>query len=190
MTIPTLINKTNNQEYISRLKKAYSTMAQVTQKIIADEGMPRGDIGGWATSVEAVFNMYKKYLSNVKVCGVDTNGCFRGIYKHFNGSNTSEYSFDDGRYTLVMADGTEISFAQTDFRTDCSKTSQGTNNQCQIILVDINGAKKPNVVGKDTFAFSLVENGLVPTGCDYNNCSGAGWGCTCRALREGAINYY
>ena len=33
MTIPTLINKTNNQEYVSRLKKTYSTMAQATNRL-------------------------------------------------------------------------------------------------------------------------------------------------------------
>ena len=49
--------------------------------------MPRADIGGWATSAEAVFNLYKKYLSNAKVCGLETTGCFAGRYKRMNGSN-------------------------------------------------------------------------------------------------------
>ena len=34
LTIPSMINKTNNQETVSRLKKAYSTLAQATQRII------------------------------------------------------------------------------------------------------------------------------------------------------------
>ena len=105
MTIPTLINKTNNHEYISRLKKAYSTMAQATNRIIAEEGNPRADIGGWATSTEAIFNMYKKYLNNAKICGLDT-GCFEGAYRRMD--NKLE-QYDSGRYTLVIADGTEIS---------------------------------------------------------------------------------
>ena len=37
-------------------------MAQATNKIITDEGMPRGDIGGWATNKENVYALYKKYL--------------------------------------------------------------------------------------------------------------------------------
>ena len=192
MTIPTLINKTNKQEYASKLKKTYSTMSQATQKIIADNGMPRGDIGGWATSAEAVFNMYKNYLSNAKVCGIDTTGCFAGTYKRMNGTTTS--TFDDiNRYRLVIADGTEISVAEGDFHNDCTNitATAGTNNFCQHILIDVNGAKGPNAIGIDTFGFCLKEVGLVPTGCDYDACNKSmpGWGCTCKVLREGAINY-
>ena len=189
MTIPTLMNKTNNQEYISRLKKAYSTMAQATNRIIAEEGNPRGDIGGWATSSEAIFNMYKKYLSNAKVCGVDTTGCFEGAYKRID--NKYE-QYDSGRYTLVIADGTEISMRDAEFDNSCSKNTIGSFPICQIILIDVNGAKGPNAVGRDTFAFVLKESGLSPAGCDHvAACVNIthGWDCTCKALREGAINY-
>ena len=37
MTIPTLINKTQNQEFVSRLKKTYSTFAQVTGLLLKME---------------------------------------------------------------------------------------------------------------------------------------------------------
>ena len=49
--------------------------------------------------------------------------------------------------------------------------------------------------GKDAFRFYLGEEGLFPTGCDYNkdNCltknNATGTACTCTVLREGAINY-
>lgn len=81
MTIPTLINKTNNHEYVSRLKKAYSAFAQVTNKIIAEEGNPRADIGGWGTSTEADFNMYKKYILKSQEC-LAGNACFTASYSH------------------------------------------------------------------------------------------------------------
>ena len=189
MTIPTLMNNTNKQEYVSRLKKTYSVLTQATQKIIAEEGMPRGDIGGWATSSEAVYNMYKKYLSNTKECGIGT-GCFQGTYLRMN--NTTQ-QYDAGRYTFVLADGTEVGVGNNDFSSDCSLNSNGTRNTCQVILVDINGAKGPNEVGRDAFAFSLLENGLVPTGCGSNSICvkgvSHGWDCTCKVLRENAMNY-
>ena len=75
MTIPTLMNKTNKQEYVAGLKKVYSSLSQATQKIISEEGLPRADIGGWATSNQAVYDMYKKYLSVTKDCGTNT-GCY------------------------------------------------------------------------------------------------------------------
>ena len=190
MTIPTLMNNTNKQEYVSRLKKAYSTLSQATNRIIADEGNPNSSVGGWATSTEAVFNMYKKYLSNAKVCGVDTTGCFQG--KYTNLQNGSAGDLDTNRYTLVMADGSELSMTQNanNYSADCTQTLVGSDNLCQIILIDINGAKKPNKVGVDLFALTLKENGLFPTGCDSAYCEGTtGWGCACKVLREGAMNY-
>ena len=73
---------------------------------------------------------------------------------------------------------------------DCSNSGSGTKNACLSVLVDVNGAKGPNVVGRDTFFFALKEDGLFPTGCDYNNCApSSGWGCTCKVIRENAINY-
>ena len=190
MTIPTLMNNTNKQEYVSRLKKAYSTLSQATNRIIAEEGNPRGDIGGWGTSTEAIFNMYKKYLSNAKVCGTDTTGCFDGTYKNLN--NTSANMNTNSHYKLIMADGTELAVTQGwhNFSSDCSESYVGANDICQLITIDINGAKKPNKTGYDVFSLTLKENGLYPTGCDFDFCEGTdGWGCTCKVLREGAINY-
>lgn len=38
MTIPSLINKTNEQETVSALKKTYSSLSQAYQKIFAENG--------------------------------------------------------------------------------------------------------------------------------------------------------
>ena len=189
MTIPTLINKTNDQEYISRLKKTYSTLSQATKQIISDEGLPRADMGGWANSHESIYNLYKKYLSNAKECNPGET-CFAPIdYKKYK--STTSANWDMGNQTnlgrLVLADGTIVSFYyQSD---SCSGKS------CARVHVDVNGQKGPNMYGKDAFRFYIGEEGLFPSGCNYNrnNCvatnNNSGTGCTCTAIREGAINY-
>ena len=45
MTIPTLINKTNKQEYVSRLTKTYSTLSQGLNSIWQNNGTAPGDYG-------------------------------------------------------------------------------------------------------------------------------------------------
>ena len=196
MTIPTLINKTNNQEYVTRLKKAYSTFSQATNRIIADEGNPRADIGGWATSTEVVFNMYKKYIAKSQECQAG-NACFTASYSHLNTSTpgTAPGMAGSNKYALILSDGSVATmFTDSDnFSSACSiQNFYLTNDVCQVIRVDVNGPMKgPNTIGRDTFAFALLENGLVPVGCAYSssNCGNYGWGCTCKVLREGAINY-
>ena len=190
MTIPTLINKTNKQEYVSRLKKTYSTLSQVTQKIIAEEGNPRADIGGWANSYENVFDIYKKYLSVAKECKVGTT-CSDKSYLQFNGNSFKNFS--NTRNVLVLSDGTLFSISGSDSpSSDCSNSVAGSTDFCLGMYVDINGEKGPNFVGRDTFAFVLKENGLFPMGCDTGgSCSktSAGWGCACKVIRENAMNY-
>ena len=187
MTIPTLINKTNNQEYVSRLKKAYSAMAQATNKIITDEGNPNASIGGWATSPDAIYEMYKKYLSKAKDCGTNNDECF-GQYLRMDGTVLTVTSAK----ALVMADGTKIAMGNGDFSDNCSKRGNGSEDVCQFIMVDVNGSKGPNRVGRDTFHLALKADGIFPAGCDYDGgCSSTtkGWGCACKVIRENAMNY-
>jgi len=80
----------------------------------------------------------------------------------------------------------------------CSNSVDGSTNRCALIWVDLNGAKKPNTIGRDLFFFVIKENGLYPNGCDDDRyCDansttgnfGKGYGCACKVLREGAMNY-
>ena len=178
MTIPTLINKTNKQDTISRLKKAYSTMAQATNRILAEEGDPRADIGGWATSADDVFNMYSKYLSKAKSCPRGTKECFPN-------------SGDINNNSLIFADGTMVSFYDAAFHLNCDYNSNGTIGICMTFMVDTNGRKGPNTKMKDIFSLELKEDRLVPSGCDLPDAStcmtSPNWSCTCKFIREGVL---
>ncbi|MBR6164080.1 type II secretion system protein [bacterium] len=189
LTVPTLINKTNNQETVSKLKKTYSTLSQTTNLIIAEEGLPKNN---WATTNKNVYDMYKKYLNNAKECGYSSN-CFsqelRGLYSQ---SVYSSKSINSDTSMLVLADGTQILFGSADSTCQVNGAGNGTQNGCARVWVDLNGMKKPNTFGKDVFEFVLKENGLYPAGCDVNACNNnnsSGFGCACKVLREGAINY-
>ena len=197
MTIPTLMNNTNKQELVSKLKKTYSTMAQATNRIITDEGNPRGDIGGWAASPEAVYNMYKKYLNKAKDCG-SGSGCFEsmvsnnGYYKNLNGGNYYNSRFASNQfYRLILSDGAQLLIADT--ASDCSQSYHDSTNGCSSLWIDINGEKKPNQWGRDIFIFILKEDGLYPAGCEGNssdcNKNSTGYNCACKVFRENAMNY-
>ena len=187
MTIPTMINNTKKQEYVSALKKNYSTLATVTNKILNDEGVPRADVGGWATSSAAEFDIYKKYLSVVKECR-SSDGCYgQGGYRYLD-SNSIDTSWAVTHIPkLILSDGTLLLFNHRS--NDCSVNWMGSYNICFVIGVDVNGEKPPNAWGRDAFIFVVKEDGMQPAGCDIPENEWRGQHRACRVLRENAMNY-
>ena len=204
ITVPALIQNTQKQEYVSALKKTYSTLSQATNMIIAENGSPKcideeGNETGWACTADDVYNMYKKYLNNVKECGMD-KGCVNQLenqtagYNFLHGGKNSNNYGKNNMRRLVLADGIQIMFGTEN--KNCSLDKDGSSKFCVSIFADINGFKKPNTYGRDVFLFVLKEKGLYPAGCDTNeedeyctDSSRAGDACTCKVLREGAMNY-
>ena len=207
LTVPALMQKTQKQEYVFALKKAYSILSQVTQRIIAEEGSPRcqddsgAAIGGWACSAKEIYEMYKKHLNNAKECGT-SDGCLPQFintkYKYLDGSKiNSDWEASSIYYVLVLADGVQVIFDPY-MDKKCKAAGYGTSNYCSRIHVDINGAKKPNQMGRDYFQFVIKENGLYPRGVDSGtainkHCGGVssapGINCAARVLLENAMNY-
>jgi len=190
ITVPTFINKTQNQEYVSKLKKAYSTLAQATNLIIAEEGSPKNN---WADSIDHVYELYIKHLNNAKECS-EQAGCFKqSKYKRLDNSMTMDYNSRSDYRKFILSDGSQVGIYEVS--NTCSwnnSDNDGSNNVCARFHVDINGEKKPNAIGRDFFEFVLKENGLYPAGCDdITQCNNTtrGFACTCKVLREQAINY-
>ena len=85
---------------------------------------------------------------------------------------------------------------------NCNTPEGGVNNVCGYLEVDLNGVKRPNVVGKDIHNFWIVNNddGIVPWGendnqqCQLNNGTFVNitntLGCTYQVLSNGKITYY
>ncbi|MBR6163629.1 type II secretion system protein [bacterium] len=182
ITVPAIINNTNKQEYVSRLKKTYSTLSQATNSIIAEEGIPRADKGGWATDIYKVYDLYKPKLLNSKDCP-NGSGCWNtGSIYNLSGEPYNDYD-NSTLPKLVLSDGTLIFFRETD--NTCGEYG------CVWLWVDVNGVKKPNTWGKDMYQFLVTEkNGLHPRGCNRVPFDTRGHNATCQVLREGAINYY
>lgn len=196
LTVPNLMHKLEKQGYVSGLKKAYSILSNATRLIIAENGTPKAADGGWADSTLHMYELYKSHLKNAKECGM-ASGCFleRTEYKFLNGS-VQHFSWDMNgtRRTLILADGVQSAFVfyDNDGGRNCSSAWNGSKNFCAEIFVDVNGSKKPNTFGRDLFRFVLKENGLYPSGCDYDDClyaGSTGWGCACTVLKENAMNY-
>lgn len=195
LTIPNLIGNSDKQATVSKVKEAYSILSQATVQINNDCG---GDITDCISNPGAgldnaaarkdVVDQYKANLSVILDCtDGTTTGCFAsGAYKYLNTNNT--YIFEtNGHFTnarILLKNGISVAFCWL---------GQVYSPEYFDIYIDINGAKSPNQVAKDTFVFyyDINKKTLEPYTL-ANDCSisGNGWNCSAKILQESAINYY
>ena len=192
LTLPTLIQNHQKQVYVTQLKKAYSTLNSVFNKMAVDEGVVDwnqtycGSLSRWgysddeatiANNNECLDRIAKQMkVINRKDFGVEcsTDWC------KYGDSNVIYYAYSAAGGMFTTPDGALYIFA-------CGFDA----------YVDINGAAKgPNKDGRDVFAFYIdpTNNKIEPFGSynDYwKNCSATNLStsCTAKVLIEGKMNY-
>ena len=204
MTLPAVINNTQNKQLETGLKKAYSTINQALLLYQNENGVP---ISITELKPAELKPILMKYLKTVRDCGLGTTdvdtACIpnnkyidapekqKHIYKTYNGQNDiGYYSFDDGQF--VINDGMLVLINNAG-----GGVVQGADTNV-FISVDVNGYnKRPNRLGQDLFMFQINENGtLLPMGAKGTHlysetdqyCSTTsnndmnGGGCTAKAL--------
>ena len=198
MTIPAVINSTQNKEKEISLKKNYSLLQQALLSMSNEYGQKI--VPGLLTRSEFKEMLEKQFLI-MKQCGYGSNqpsACVPNLsedfisttYKTLNGYSTPLRLFDDGQ--ILLNDGSFIMLENP------------TGSLNLLISVDVNGYQKgPNRWGNDLFTFKLMPNGqLLPYGHPQtgnqafvnNYCSTSatyaynGMTCTYKALTES--NYF
>jgi prepilin-type N-terminal cleavage/methylation domain-containing protein len=200
ITVPTLIQRYQDQALKSALKKNYSVLKSALDKYQVENGE--------RLLVNDVVNLglkpiLVKYLNVTKECGLghndvacvvyqDDEGTQSKVYKTYNNKNYMDLRFfDDGQF--VLNDGSLILIENY-------SSYSPTAGKKVYISVDVNGyIKKPNRLGKDLFMFQLTNKGeLLPMGAkgtDYYSatddyCSNTsdnslnGAACTAKVLRD------
>lgn len=197
ITVPSLIQKHQEQVTVTSLKKVYSVLSQAYVSAVQENGTPDNwDIVAYNSPVGAknILDKLSLYLNLQKNCGTGP-GCFPDLYyQRLMGGNWANLETDSSNLGLnraILADGTLIYIQVRD--EDClegagTETSLALQNVCAYIGVDVNGFKKPNRWGYDLFSLKLTKYGIVPRGSalDINstfssNCRNKttqqGWAC-------------
>lgn len=187
MTIPTLMNSTQNKEFKTALKKSFSIMNQATEMIKMDNGGTLSGLftGSGNTYSNSMKDAFATQLKAVKTCSDSvTDGCWVSTYHSLDGTPAFTLSTLPG---IVVADGASYVFTSAGAdSTTCTPTSF-----CGQIYLDVNGPKKPNVFSKDIYVFNITSDQIVPAGAntDYSTCESstgayAGVNCTAKYLME------
>ncbi|EKE02134.1 MAG: hypothetical protein ACD_20C00420G0002 [uncultured bacterium] len=214
LSIPALIQNIQHQNAVVKVKKYQTLLDNVVKRYAADNGCI-GNLANcnvFASNSVAAWNELKPYFSVIQDCGAATGqGCFAlGVmYKYLNGNNWIIVD-DNTSIKAVLADGASIEIM--DYNTgNCNTDYSRSDNTslfytCGWIIIDTNGSKGPNQVGRDAFGWWITKQGVYPAGiydgADFTHADGSshcnpkdsgmigyGWGCTAKILKENAVNY-
>lgn len=188
MTIPILLNNSQDKALISGLKKELAVISQATAVIASDNGGNLQGLfqSGGSPASDINVDYFAKYIKNSKVChgNIDSGGCWHkdgtwydnnGTAANLNGATSSFYGLNSG---LALADGSLLITGQG--TSNCTLGYMGWENTgmnggwcpptCLVLFVDVNGFNKPNRTGKDIFALSINDPGIVwPSVLTENN---------------------
>lgn len=192
LTIPTLIQKHQEQVIVNKVLKAYSIISQAYLRAVEENG----DVTNWITersgtvtdetgthysdatydNMNTFYNIMKQYLKTVSVTEASPSNN-NEIYGLSGTPNTASIKTAGA---LNLADGTSVTGGY--IVTNC-----GSNEYCGDFAIDINGlSNKPNTIGKDIFYFVLGKSQIIPMGASSNtNISSY-----CNLNSDGQLNGY
>ena len=210
MTVPTLVSNAQKASYVAGVKKAYSQLNNALRMIPVTEGCSAGDYecagffkyasgqhsssGGWSTGDNENFAERFEFLAKqFKTISINTPR------EKINNSHAC--------YGLLRTTYAPGNFVTTDGMCFASSYGLYAGGNNLIVYVDVNGAKNPNIGGRDQFLFyisdktfdntnqvTVVPNGSGTTGnwestCKTFNKRYGNFSCTARVLKENAMNY-
>jgi prepilin-type N-terminal cleavage/methylation domain-containing protein len=188
LTIPTLMQKTQDYQFKQAWKKEYSAISQAFNLVKQDEG---GDLSQYfitASNNQTAYVEQKlgNYLAYTKSCAIpytvdyyyvcgsnpSINMSTNMPYKTLSGSGVNVTYLIQGQY--ILNDGAQLYFRIYD------------PNRLYI-FVDVNGPNKgPNIQGKDFFGILATNDWIKPMGAAgtgaENTCSTTGIGCSSEYL--------
>lgn len=187
ITIPSLMQSTQDAELKVAWKKTYSEINNATIQLVQDNG---GSIEGLFTTHNSLRDLYKPYLKYQKTCnsGSIEGNCWSNLGEFWSLDNTIITSTEfgpNGTGGMILNNGVFVLYAQNSSNCDESAWSI---TRCGFITVDVNGLKKPNKFGKDMFRIHLLKDKIKPYGFKddtvKNKCegsTGANSGLSCAA---------
>ena len=156
MTLPSLIANYQKKVTVTRLKRAYTVIAQTIERSKVDYG----DVSGWRLDeIAGSGQASEEYIINIFVSQFwepwvpKIQGVFYGSAKEFGYDKINGYAVDDSKLKwYVLNDGTVIGIDIIVYI-----NNDGVVNGLNAVgyYVDINGLKKPNKFGRDLFLFQL-----------------------------------
>jgi len=171
---PMIFGTTSDAQFHAAWKKKYADLSQVTQMLVVDNGGSlAGAFPGNVAGGEALKDAFASKLNIIKDCsgaswsggtgiGASAEGCWHEGANSWYYLNGTAVSGSNWTYPgLILNNGSLMYFHVNS--SNCSQTA-GDYKRCGHIYIDVNGFKKPNIIGKDVFGVNITSNALIPWG--------------------------
>lgn len=165
MTMPTLISNHQKTVYVTQLKKVYTELSQAAKRAINDNNLVSLDEGKFTSyNPNASKEFLNTYFNVVQDCDTSLTPCFAESYKYINGSSFGIAYEPEA--VVSLASGASIAIFINAIGRDLNYLENHGNFS---MLVDVNGASRPNIVGRDMFYVQLYSDGKVAEHYDTGN---------------------
>ena len=204
LTIPSIINTYKYKLYTSQLNKAFSQISTSVNQIINDEysNHPNSEnsdymTGFYATTAgysEGLEDFLNSYFKKGKNC-TNVSTCMGQSYKKSNGTALTTIAPNTAK-CINTINGASLCMYFDNSITRTRVLEDGESEEytgVMVVIIDVNGQKDPNIVGLDTFAIKIDDNGsLSDIDSDYTKCNTgstsvvkAAAGCFAKYLKNG-----
>ena len=148
MTVPTLMQNYQRQSYVTQLHKVYNELTQAAVQYQNDKNAVDLKEAG-LTSQAAAEEFIESNFKIVQNCGANKTPCFANTYRKI--ANSQNIGWNSIRTNYVLASGATLGVGYNPLSSDCLLE----------LYVDTNGAKGPNIAGRDLWALFLYKDGSV-----------------------------
>ena len=215
LTLPSLIQDVNNKIYYSRFREGNAIITMLGVQMYEDYNF---DITDAFETPADVINIFAEKLQYQKIC--DSSN-FEGVCWHkrstespegiYNLTKTTSITYSQNiENSILLKNGMLIGIEENYFNPSCDGSwvwdeKTGESIFCGEMMIDVNGMKGPNVLGRDIFTYILTKRRFYPAGLEnqdtpikgYCNIDkdpdSAAWengkACTLKLILDGAMNY-
>ena len=159
LTIPQLMQNSQEQQFKSAAKEAYSKAYQAVMQMRAEQG---GSLSSYYQSPNTFKPDFIKYFKVINDCGFKncvSSTTLSDVYKTLFKNNAATTLMDEGQF--ITADGM--------FWGIQNSYHSGIQNNL-MFTIDVNGyMKNPNVYGRDVFVFQYINENLYPMGAPQSS---------------------
>ena len=193
LTIPTLMQSTQETELKASFKKEYANIVAATHRILQDNAGSLIDVFqdpvGSLDENDEMRDKYLSYMNYIRKCdhgAPNPDTCWHNANQWKNLDNTLVAVNYISSSRAILTDGTFLVFKA--LNPNCTDNHGFGAVSCGYIYIDVNGFKLPNTFGRDIYFVHINKNGILPKGTQgdnsWNDCGTGtdGTGCAVRVL--------